>query len=410
MAPKLSHTKVFDEPYLFNREAQILADLHQRDAPVPRVLAMDHVQKSLTMDHDGTSLETAIANLPQSPSVHKAWLSRLLPPLVQAVTDVCQQEVFHLDLACRNFLVDQFEEGEPQIKLIDFGVALSARLPLQKPLWVIPDPRLHHPRLVTAAADDWRVFFRDSEAAAAIYRRKGLATPTDFVGRAFDIPLEAYQSYWPKSVAADSLDKRWCLVGHSFAELLEELSRRLSVSGVEHQFLTDSSARLRSLQDDALVKERLLALPLAASGMGGTPRPKAFYAPDPPASEGALKAQAWQALAPWRRLCRPMAIAILLVNYFYIDTQYKNNQLALSDLGFYAALISLVAGALALLALLSARLQGLALVSLLVMSTTQVWYGFEMASQGLGLSTSLTLGLGLVTALGLAKAANNRVR
>jgi hypothetical protein len=44
------------------------------------------------------------------------------------------------------------------------------------------------------------------------------------------------------------------------------------------------------------------------------------------------------------------------------------------------------------------------------MSTTQVWYGFEMASQGLGLSTSLTLGLGLVTALGLAKAANNRVR
>ena len=113
MAPKLSHTKVFDEPYLFNREAQILADLHQRDAPVPRVLAMDHVQKSLTMDHDGTSLETAIANLPQSPSVHKAWLSRLLPPLVQAVTDVCQQEVFHLDLACRNFLVNQFEEGEP---------------------------------------------------------------------------------------------------------------------------------------------------------------------------------------------------------------------------------------------------------------------------------------------------------
>ena len=105
-----------------------------------------------------------------------------------------------------------------------------------------------------------------------------------------------------------------------------------------------------------------------------------------------------------------MAIAILLVNYFYIDTQYKSNQLVLSDLGFYAALISLVAGALALLALLSARLQGLALVSLLVMSTTQVWYGFEMASQGLGLSTSLTLGLGLVTALGLAKAANNRVR
>jgi len=410
MAPKLSHTKVFDEPYLFNREAQILADLHQRDAPVPRVLAMDHVQKSLTMDHDGTSLETAIANLPQSPSVHKAWLSRLLPPLIQAVTDVCQQEVFHLDLACRNFLVNQLEEGEPQIKLIDFGVALSARLPLQKPLWVIPDPRLHHPRLVTAAADDWRIFFRDSQAATTIYRRKGLATPTEFVGKAFDIPLEAYQAYWPKSVAADSLDKRWCLVGHSFAELLEDLSRRLSVSGAEHQFLTDYSARLRNLQDDALVKERLLALPLAASGMGGTPRPKAFYTPEPPPSEGALKAQTWQALAPWRWLCRPMAVAILLVNYSYIDTQYKNNQLALSDLGFYAAFISLVAGALALLSLLSARLQGLALVSLLVMSTTQIWFGFEMASQGLGLSTSLTLGLGMVTALGLAKAADNRVR
>ena len=410
MAPKLSHTKVFDEPYLFNREAQILADLHQRGAPVPRVLAMDHVQKSLTMDHDGTSLETAIANLPQSPSVHKAWLSRILSPLVQAVTDVCEQQVFHLDLACRNFLVNQLKDSEPQIKLIDFGVALSARLPLQKPLWVIPDPRLHHPRLVQATAEDWRVFFRDSEAAAAIYRRKGLATPTDFVGRAFDIPLEAYQSYWPKSVVADSLDKRWCLVGHSFAELLEELSRRLSVSGAEHQFLTDSSASLRNLQDDTLVKESLLALPLAAAGLGGTPRPKAFYAPDPPPSEGVFKAYVLGSLAPWRWLCRPMAIAILLTNYFYIDTQYKTHQLALSDLGFYAALLSLAAGALGLLAMLSSRLQGLVLVSLLVMSTTQVWFGFEMASQGLGLATSLALGLGLVAALGLAKAADNRVR
>jgi hypothetical protein len=105
-----------------------------------------------------------------------------------------------------------------------------------------------------------------------------------------------------------------------------------------------------------------------------------------------------------------MSIAVLLANYFYIDTQYKTHQLALSDLGFYAALLSLAAGALGLLALLSSRLQGLALVSLLVMSTTQVWFGFEMASQGLGLATSLALGLGLVTALSLAKAADNRVR
>lgn len=405
MAQKLSHTKVFQEPYLFNREAQILADLHQRGAPVPRVLAMDHVQKSLIMDHDGTSLELAIASLSQSPSVHKAWLSRLLGPLVDTVTRVCEQGVFHLDLACRNLLVNRVDEGEPQIKLIDFGVALSARLPLQKPLWVIPDPQLHHPLFVQATSEDWRVFFRDSASAAEIYRRKGLSIPADFIGRAFDIPLEAYEVYWPKSVAADSLNHRWCLVSHSFAELLEELSKRLSVSDAEHRFLLDYAKTLRHLQSDTVAKERLLTLPRAAAGMGGTPRPQAFAEPKP-VSEATTEPRRLTPLGPWRWLCRPTALAILLANYFYIDMEYQAHQLVLSDLGFYAALLSLAAGALALLGLLSTRLQGLALVSVLLIAVAQVWFGFEMASQGLGLQSSLVLGIGLTAALGLTKLAS----
>lgn len=406
MAQKLSHTKVFDEPYLFNREAQILADLYQRAAPVPRVLSMDHVQKSLTMDHDGTSLESAIAELSQSPSVHKAWLSQLLTPLVQTVAEVCEQEVFHLDLACRNFLVNRLEHGEPQIKLIDFGLALCARLPLQKPLWVIPDPKLHHPRLVKAAAEDWRIFFQDSKQAAAIYRQKGLATPSQFVGRPFDIPLAAYEVYWPKVVVSDSLDQRWCLVCHSFAGLLEELSRKLFIPDTERQFLLEQAAMLRNLREDSVAKEKLLAIPLSSARMGGTPRPGRFDSSKPKAEPDSEKPRPNFLLAlSW--LYRPMAIIILLTNYFYIDTTYQAHQLILSDLGFYTALASLVASALAIMSLLSARFQNLGFFAVLVMSATQVWFGFEMASQGLGLQTSFAIGIGIAAALGLTRLARS---
>lgn len=408
MAKKLSHTKFFDEPYLFNREAQILADLYQRAAPVPRVLSMDHVQKSLTMDHDGTSLESVITDLSQSPSVHKAWLSRLLTPLIQTVAEVCEQDVFHLDLACRNFLVNQLEHSEPQIKIIDFGLALCTRLPLQKPLWVIPDSKLHHPRLVKAAAEDWRIFFQDSKQAAAIYHQKNLATPAQFVDRPFDIPLAAYEAYWPRTVVSDSLGQRWCLVCHSFAALLEELSRRLLIPNGERQFLLEQAAMLRNLQEDSVAKERLLAIPLSSARMGGTPRPGRFDSSKPRA-EPASERPPLRFLLTLSWLYRPIAISILLSNYFYIDTKYQAHQLILSDLGFYTALTSLVVSALAIMSLFSSRFQSLGIFALLVMCATQVWFGFEMASRGLGLQTSFVIGIGIATALGLIRFARSKL-
>lgn len=404
MAPHLSHTKVFDEPYLFNREAQILADLHQRGAPVPRILAMDHVAKSITMDHDGTSLENIIESLSQSPAAHKAWIHRNLDAFVKTVATVSDHGVFHLDLACRNFLVSQSDNGDPQIKLIDFGLALSVRLPLQKPLWVIPDPKLHHPLLLHAVADDWQQFFRDSARAAAIYRDRGLPTPSHFVGTAFDIPLEAYQSYWPQTVNADALKDRWCLVCHSFSEFLGELVGRLMLPEPEQNFLLSYAQTLRNLEQDSLAKERLFELPVALAQRGGTPRPRMFTKPQATSPSNNSQATS-DALRPWAWLLRPIALLVLLANYAYIDDQYKTHQIVLSDLGFYASLLALVAGGLGSLSVLSARLQPLFVFSLLAISTTQVWFGFEMASQGLGLGTSLAVGLGVFLGLGLAKMA-----
>jgi serine/threonine protein kinase len=404
MAPHLSHTKVFEEPYLFNREAQILADLHQRGAPVPRILAMDHVAKSITMDHDGTSLENVIESLSQSPAAHKAWTHRNLGALVKTVATVADHGVFHLDLASRNFLVSQSDNGDPQIKLIDFGLALSIRLPLQKPLWVIPDPKLHHPLLLHAMADDWQQFFRDSARAAAIYRERGLPIPSYFVGTAFDIPLEAYQSYWPQTVNADALKDRWCLVCHSFSDFLGELVGRLMLPEIEQKFLLSYAQTLRNLEHDSLAKERLLKLPIALAQTGGTPRPGMFTKPEA-TSQGNNSHATQDALGPWAWLLRPTALLVLLANYAYIDDQYKTHQIVLSDLGFYASLLALVAGGLGGLSVLSARLWPLFVFSLLAIGTTQVWFGFEMASQGLGLGTSFAVGLGVFLGLGLAKMA-----
>jgi hypothetical protein len=172
----------------------------------------------------------------------------------------------------------------------------------------------------------------------------------------------------------------------------------------EQNFLLSYAQTLRNLELDSLAKERLFELPVALAQRGGTPRPRMFTNPQATSTSNNSHATP-DALRPWTWLLRPTALLVLLANYAYIDDQYKTHQIVLSDLGFYASLLALVAGGLAGLSLLSARLRPLFVFSLLAIGTTQVWFGFEMASQGLGLGTSLAVGLGVFLGLGLAKIA-----
>jgi hypothetical protein len=385
--------KVFDDDYLLSRELQILTDLGQRGAPVPRVLSTDHQARTITMTHAGPSLSEVIQALPSRRGERIAWLQHQGAAVFDAITAVCNHGVFHLDLACRNILLSA---NGPV--LIDFGLALCQRFPLQKPLWVSPSPSLHHPVLITALTSDWQAFFADSPALRADYLARQRPYPPR-LDEAFVLPIGLYSAYWPSRLQANEIAEPLALAAYSAGHLLEEFADQLALDGPEGLTLENLSRLLRSTTDPRQAQERMAIARAGLTRLGATPRPGHQTHAERRQPVQPRRIAGWPPSEGIHWLLRAGSGLTAVSAYFMLDRVYLQTKATLGDGTFIAALVVAVVGLATLVSLALAR--GLMAQRALGLALTALCLPFvyELSAQGAGpLQVGLPLAL-LVIAL-----------
>ncbi len=416
-APAETFVKTFQDDYLLSRELQILTDLGQRGAPVPRVLSTNHEARTITMAHGGPSLADVLQALPHRRGERLAWLHAHGPAIVDAITTICSHGVFHLDLACRNILVTR---GRPV--LIDFGLALCSRFPLQKPLWVTPSEQLHHPDLITALAADWQAFFSANTALRAQYQAAGRPYPPR-LDDAFELPASAYSAYWPTTLRANALSEPLHLVAYSAGHLLREISTHLALGGSEAESLAELCRLLTARTERRSPAERFAVVRAGLATLGGTPRPDYGYAPlhegapprpetvDPASSSPSAPTKKRDASNYWppsegmHWLLRALCALSTMSAYLMIDRAYEQTQATLGDSAFMAALAVAALGLATLLSLAFSRALLAQRAASLVLAGLSLPFVFELTGQGAGLAQLsipiilVTVGLGGLIAL-----------
>jgi hypothetical protein len=204
------YRKTFTSRYELSREHQILEYLGQRHAPVPPVV-LSHVEMTyLEMHHGGTDLHQWL----DSGSVTPIEAVQALAGALSALIATAQLEVWHIDIALRNFVIQNtFDSSGHRVWLIDFGNAICPHFALQKPLWILPN-RDQHPLLQTALAQDWQDF----------YKRHQLPEPIDWHAP-FDVPQKIYQDDWTRGLHVEDLPLKWCVTAHGAGQMLLLASR-----------------------------------------------------------------------------------------------------------------------------------------------------------------------------------------
>ena len=265
---EITFQKRFADRYSQSREHQILDYLNQRGAAVPQVILSHTEQSYLEMTHAGQDLSKWL----DQPGRARAQVWEVLAQAATVLVQVSRLEVWHLDIALRNFVVGPADaQGVPQVRLIDFGNAVSAHFPLQKPLWMSPATS-QHSLLSQALREDWEDF----------YRRHGLPPPIDW-GENFPVPEAVYREDWTRQLKVESLAARPCVLAHGLGQMMisaRDLMPWPPSSG------PDPLAGLLELQDDeqasAAVEGLTRQLRAWAQAHRPTPRPTAAApAPEP---------------------------------------------------------------------------------------------------------------------------------
>ena len=268
--------KHFDDRYTQSREYQFLDLLNQLHAAVPVVFSNDTQLGQIRMAHAGVTLHEWLLALPAT----AAGQSQALNALQQALSvsrSVARMDVWHFDLAFRNFMVEQANAlASPDLRLIDFSLAISSRFPVQKPLWMRPDAKQQHPALHAAIAEDWQHFFR----------RNQLPEPADFDAE-FDIPMTAYRADWCNDLAVDRITQRWCVITHSLGLMLIQ-STQFACLSAETRIQLDTRGRgmlhlAAESQAELALEDTLQWLSSQFSAPTPRPRAQAVEAPAQPA-------------------------------------------------------------------------------------------------------------------------------
>jgi len=412
--------KTFEDAYLLSRELQLLTDLGQRGAPVPRVLATDYQACTITMTHGGIALTEELAQIGSRYADRLSWLRTTGPDILTAILAVCHHGVYHLDLACRNILVSK---GRPMI--VDFGLALCSRLPLQKPLWLIPSEKLHHPELIAVLRADWNDFFLHSPELRDYCARHGLDCPPPLTN-GLALPGSAYSGYWPSTLRANTITNPMALVAYNLGALLEEIIERLEITGPDAQAVGLIKNQLQSLSDKTPALQRVTEAVSALQDLGGTPRPSARRtesasapkepvaqdglnetrpAPKPVLSPTVKSGGLWPPAAGLHWPTRAAAVCLSLAGFALIDSAYRQTGAVLGDTAFISALV-VMAAAIALVftlafsrGLLAQRMLGLVLSVLSLPFIVELWeQGASILQAGMPL-VALSIGLVLAVAL-----------
>ena len=260
------YCKHFEDRYLQSREQQLLDLLNQRRAPVPELLISDVTTGEIVMEDVGVNLLQWL----KDPHIAPSQIPLALASAIRVVVEIAEIGVWQWDLALRNLMIDP-NSGQPpgRVRMIDFGNAVSASCPLQKPLWMLPHPD-QHPLLQEAIESDWRRFMQ----------RHGLMQPLD-LSIAFDLPIGAWQEDWTNELAVENLAQPWSVLANGVTNSLLEALNVCSWPGSER--IRGQLPRLKGLFDDIGAKSNLTAIvDLLERGIAAndeenlTPRPRRF--------------------------------------------------------------------------------------------------------------------------------------
>ncbi len=262
--------KRFDDRYTQSREYQFLDLLNQMQVPVPTVLSNETQAGLIKMKHVGVNLDEWIKAKPSDAAARSQALTALHQALC-ICRDVANKDVWHFDLATRNFMVEQTTGASAvTVRLIDFSLAISKRFPLEKPLWARPDRTQQHPALYAALVSDWVDFFKRSK----------LEEPTSY-DQEFDIPITIYRGYWANNLAADRISLLWCVIAHSLGNMLIRLAPFGCVGESMRAPMESTGRSLLSLDSELAAQKALerATLWLAYQINEPTPRPVFKAAP-----------------------------------------------------------------------------------------------------------------------------------
>jgi hypothetical protein len=270
-SPATLYRKNFSSRYELSREHQILEYLGQRQASVPPVV-MSHTEMAyLDMHHGGLDLKRWL----DSPNLAQTDVIEALCQALKALITTAQLDVWHFDVALRNFVIHNTSGASKTVWLIDFGNAVCPHFSLQKPLWMRPHDGLHS-ALQKALTDDWQRF----------HERHQLVLPSDW-RITFDVPHQSYQDDWTSNLAVEAIQQKWCVIAHASGQML------LSAARLHPVFLSPRLTEfhaLLNLQDETLAQDKLMHLAQSWSSASAepaffdhekTPRPRAFIADSP---------------------------------------------------------------------------------------------------------------------------------
>ena len=207
---KKTFRKIFTDRNALQHEQQVLEYLGQRLAPVPIIISCNFNECALEMKYEGIDLYKWLKNSNPTAADTRLVLSQAL----EALLIIAELDVWHLDIACRNFLVkDQGVEGF-EVLLIDFTNSVSSRFPLKKPLWMRPS-NTQHRALRTALVEDWRKFFSKNK----------LVTPDSWT-EPFQVPMDKYNDEWGRGYSVEKMTSYYSVLLHGFCKMIEcEINR-----------------------------------------------------------------------------------------------------------------------------------------------------------------------------------------
>ena len=325
------HTKTFNDAYSQLREYFFLDLLNQHGASVPKIFTNDIAGKSIRMEHGGDNLFTWLQQ-----NRNPALIIPVVLQALKAVGQIASVGVLHLDVALRNFVVAMPYEGSlPQVRMIDFGLAISPLLPLQKPLWIYPHLATQHPLLCDAITQDWQDFFQ----------RNDLSPPNDW-HYPFEVSHQVYSADWCQAVRADALCGDMRLLAHAMAYLLEQVQQVCAANVFSVDVIAAAKA-CTGLMDLPLARQRIDNLMAQLAGaITATPRPTMIQAPAPISRAVAPERQFSQ--NPERGLDEPprkvwshsaaslsLGVLICIIAFAQADSIYRLHRLVLSPTGFW---------------------------------------------------------------------------
>jgi hypothetical protein len=228
-----------DSDYWLSREEIILTNLYLRGGAVPKVQIKNLMDKSLTLQNAGPSLDEYFFN-PEFPKINDAIGFQTFLSATRKLIDLFNLGTLHLDVALRNIASPDLATNE--IYILDFIHALSEHNKLQKPLPLIPTPELHHPLLIEAIELDWESYFSN------------IGKPCPKLDKTLTISNQEFSAYWVSDIRVQLLCKNLALLSHGMGNLAIEFSHSPNLEVDSKKLFLELGLTMRNLDEGDAAK------------------------------------------------------------------------------------------------------------------------------------------------------------